>query len=126
LAHAGDILRREDSNPPHSLPFLSLPFPSAPAVFPMSAAFTLHDNLKPLPPPGRAEKFDKLPLPPPPDSREFSAPPPPPKIVHDFDIDVSGTASLLPPSPTLPSLGNLDHSTFFLLVNFAWNVSPHL
>jgi len=78
----------------------------------MSAAL---DNLKPLPPPGRAEKFDKLPLPPPPDSREsdFSAPLPPPKIVHDSDIDVSGTASLLPPIPTLPSLGNLDHSTIF-------------
>ena len=86
----------------------------------MSAAFALQDNLKPLPPPGRAEKFDKLPLPPPPDLREsdFSAPPPPPKIVHDSDINVSGTASLLPPIPTLPSLGNLNHSTIFFVDYF--------
>jgi hypothetical protein len=95
----------------------------------MSAAFTLQD-LKSLPPPGRVEKFDKLPLPPPPDSREsdFSAPLPPPKIVHDSDIDTSGTASLLPPIPTLPSLGNLDHSMFnyYFICLLSRGISYHI
>lgn len=80
----------------------------------MSAAFVSEDIQKPLPSPSRVEKFDKLPPPPPSHSQDvdFVPPLPPPKIVHDSNIDPPEPVGFLPPIPTLPSLGNLDHSTY--------------
>lgn len=83
----------------------------------MSAAFALDDYHKPLPSPGRAEKFDKLPPPPPDAVDSVYLPPLPPKITHDSDLDPPGSAGLLPPIPTLPSLGSLDHSAFLFAAN---------
>jgi hypothetical protein len=77
----------------------------------MSAALASEHNHTPLPPLSRLEKFDKLP-PPPPQPHDLDIPPPlpPPKI--NLDIDPSGPVHVLPPIPTLPSFGNLDHSQY--------------
>lgn len=86
----------------------------------MSAAFTFDDH-KPLPSPGRSDRFDKLPPPPPSDAADDAyIPPLPPKIVHDLDVDPSGSLGLLPPIPTLPSLGSLDHSAFLFAASPAF------
>lgn len=86
----------------------------------MNAAFSF-DDIKPLPSPGRPDRFDKLPPTPPSDGGEdVYSPPLPPKIVHDSDYGSSESSGLLPPIPTLPSLGSLDHSALLFAANPAY------
>ena len=71
----------------------------------MTAPFI--DDHKPLP---MVEKFEKLPPPPPQadyQEPDYAPPPPPPKIVSDSN---GGPHNLLPPIPTMASIGDLDDS----------------
>lgn len=73
----------------------------------MTAPFV--DDHKPLP---MVEKFEKLPPPPPQadyQEPDYVPPRPPPKITSDSN---GGPHNLLPPIPTMASIGDLDDSAY--------------